>query len=84
MRNNQVSIRIQRFGDEIPKNFKIPEDDILSYEYKNYKEGTTQIIKTYADSNNLYEALVAAFNEAVMEIQKYEDLPKFDIKEHYD
>lgn len=55
MRKNQVTIKIQRFGDVVPKDY--PNED-------------RQTISVYADSNNLYEALTAAYNAAVNEIAK--------------
>lgn len=57
MRKNQVTIKIQRFGDVVPKDY--PNED-------------RQTISVYADSNNLYEALTAAYNAAVNEIAKWE------------
>lgn len=59
MRRNQVTINIERFGDQVPKNY--PE--------------RTQRIEVYADSNNLYEALAAAFSGVLEEVRKYEDIP---------
>ena len=61
MRNNQVEIKISRFGDEVPKSY---HDD-------------RQIISIYADSNNLFEALSVAYSEIMKELQKYEDIPSF-------
>ena len=61
MRKNQVEIKVRRFGDEVPKNF--PKD--------------RQIVSVYADSNNLYEALLIAYSELMKEIQRYENVPNF-------
>ncbi|MBE6821576.1 MAG: hypothetical protein E7518_00485 [Ruminococcaceae bacterium] len=61
MRKNQVTIKIQRFGDQVPKDY--PED--------------AQEILVYADSNNLYEALAAAFSGVLEEVRKYENIPSF-------
>ena len=61
MRKNQVTITIDRFGDQVPK--KLKENRIQ--------------INVYADSNNVYEALAAAFNKAMYEIGKYEKIPDF-------
>ena len=61
MRKNQVEIKVRRFGDEVPENF--PEDK--------------QVINVYADSNNLYEALLIAYSELMKEIQRYENIPSF-------
>jgi len=61
MRKDQVSIRIERFGDEVPKNY--PEK--------------TQRIQVYADANNLYEALVSACSAIIEEVRKYESVPSF-------
>lgn len=61
MRKNQVEIKVRRFGDEVPENF--PADK--------------QVISVYADSNNLYEALLIAYSELMKEIQRYENVPSF-------
>ena len=61
MRKNQVTIKISRFGDEVPENYG----------------GDKQIIAVYADSNNLFEALSVAYSEAIKELQKYETIPSF-------
>ena len=61
MRKNQVEIKVRRFGDEVPENF--PKDK--------------QVISVYADSNNLYEALLIAYSELMKEIQRYENIPGF-------
>lgn len=61
MRKNQVSITIQRFGDQVPKNY--PKH--------------IQKIKVYADSNNLYEALAIATAQVLEEIKKYQEIPSF-------
>ena len=61
MRTNQVSIKIERFADQVPKSY--PEQ--------------TQRITVYADANNLYEALATAFSGVLEEVQKYENVPSF-------
>lgn len=61
MRKNQISIKVQRFGDQVPENY--PKE--------------MQEIRVYADSNNLYEALTAAFCKVLTEVQKYEAVPSF-------
>lgn len=61
MRKNQVQIKVSRFGDEVPESYN---DD-------------KQIISVYADSNNLYEALLIAYSELIKELQKYETIPSF-------
>ena len=61
MRKNQVEIKVRRFGDEVPENF--PKNK--------------QVISVYADSNNLYEALLIAYSELMKEIQRYENVPNF-------
>ena len=61
MRKNQVEITISRFGDEVPSAYN---DD-------------RQIIRVYADSNNLFEALSVAYSEAIRELQNYETIPSF-------
>lgn len=66
MRNNQVSINIQRFNDEVPANFKEANDG-----------ATRARIYAYADSNNVYEALSAAYFQVLSIIAEYEDVPNF-------
>lgn len=61
MRKNQVSIQIERFGDQVPEGY--PE--------------ATQEIMVYADSNDLWEALAAAYCAVMDEIQKYENVRSF-------
>lgn len=61
MRRNQVEILISRFGEEVPSAYN---DD-------------KQIIRVYADSNNLFEALSVAYSEAIKEMQNYEAIPSF-------
>lgn len=61
MRKNQVSININRFGDQVPENY--PKD--------------IQQIKVYADSNNLYEALTIAISQLIEELKKHEEVPSF-------
>ena len=59
MRKNQVSIGIERFGDQAP-------------------EGSQrQHISVYADANNVWEAITAAFAKLVAEIQRDQSLPSF-------
>ena len=58
IRLNQVSIRIERFGESAP-------------------DGKRQLIKVYADANSTYEALAAAFFEALDALQAYQRLPAF-------
>jgi hypothetical protein len=61
MRKNQVFIRIERFGDQVPKEI-----------------GRKQMeISVYADANNIYEALAAAYHEAITTVSKYDGLPSF-------
>lgn len=61
MRKNQVSIKIERLGDQVPEHLN----------------GGSLEIEVYADSNNIYEALAAAYTKVMEEIQKYEKLPSF-------
>lgn len=71
MRKNQVEIKISRFGDEVPSSYN---DD-------------KQIIKVYADSNNLFEALSVAYSEAIRELQNYESIPscgRVDVVNNHD
>ena len=67
MRNNQVSIKIERFSDE-------------------EKLGLGKLqINAYADSNNVYEALAAAYFEVLQQIQVEGniELPSFGRRESY-
>lgn len=61
MRSNQVEIKISRFGESVPSTYR----------------DNKQIIKVYADSNNLFEALSVAYSEIIKELQKYENVPSF-------
>ena len=61
MRRSQVEIMISRFGDDVPSTYN---DD-------------KQVIRVYADSNNLFEALSVAYSEAIRELQNYETIPSF-------
>lgn len=69
MRKNQVTIKIQRFGEDVPDEFK---------------EMGTQVMSIYCDGNNLYEALCGAFQQALNEVAKYNEFPSFGRKESYD
>lgn len=59
MRKNQVSIRNERFGDQVPDNYP----------------AKTQEVGVYADSNNVYEALSKAYSEAINLLVEYESIP---------
>lgn len=74
MRKNQVTIKIERTGDQVPESFS-PD---VETQYRQQK------ISVYADSNNLYEALCAAIQQVMTEIEKYENIPSFGCKESYD
>lgn len=60
MRRNQVTIKIERFGEDA-------------------SNGKHQIIEVYANSNNIWEALVAANKEATNIITKNDKLPDFGV-----
>jgi hypothetical protein len=82
MRSNQITIKIQRFGsDQVPDRFTPPRISKNSESYERLKI-PTQIIDVYADSHNLYEALCAAFYEALAAIQEFEDLPAQGSRQH--
>lgn len=68
MRKNQVSIKIERFGKDIPDEFK---------------EFNMQVMSVYADGNDLYETLCGAFQLALNEVAKYEH-NNFGCRESYD
>lgn len=65
MRKNQVSVKIERFGDQVPEHLN----------------GDSLEIEVYADANNIYEALAAAYGKVLEEITKYESLPSFGCAE---
>lgn len=66
MRKNQVEIRVTRFDDEIPDSIQTQNNDIKWYEFS-----------TYTDSNNVFEALAAAYNNILNHINNDENFPKF-------
>lgn len=57
MRKNQISIKVERFGDQVPK-------DVAS---------THQIISVYADSNNFADALFEALHLLMEEVNGNDD-----------
>lgn len=65
MRKNQVTIHMERFGDQVPKNYPLD----------------MQTIDIYVDSNNIYEALSKAYAEAINQLAKYEKIPAFGVCE---
>lgn len=56
MRKNQVTIKIERFGEDLPDDFK---------------ELNMQVMSVYADGNDLHETLCGAFQLALNEVAKY-------------
>lgn len=69
MRLNQVELHVTRFGSEVPEDY--PK--------------TEQTIAVYSDSNNLYEALAAAFAGVLEQVRKYEQIPALgccDVKDN--
>lgn len=52
MRRNQISIHVERFGDQAPEGAE------------------KQSISVYADANNIFEALSAAYYRLMDEIKK--------------
>lgn len=64
MRKNQITIQVERFGDQVPERLR--------------KQGADHIrFGVYCDSNNIYEALSGAFYQVLEELQKDEKLPSF-------
>lgn len=59
MRRNQISIHVERFGDQAPEGAK------------------KQSISVYADANNVFEALAAAYYRLMEEIQMDQAVPSF-------
>ena len=61
MRSNQVILRINRYAEAVPESY----------------DSDRQIIEVYADSDNLFEALMVACNKAMNELQNYEEFPLY-------
>ena len=61
MRQNQITIKICRFGSEVPRTY--PEQ--------------RQEIEVYSDSNNFYQALSIAYAKAIEEILDDETREEF-------
>lgn len=87
MRKCQVSIRVTRFGDQIP-------DSVVKEDFEEMKEMGEEEndlnwyeIFTYTDSNDIFEALAAAYLNILNQIKKEQGLPKFGdegrIIQHY-
>lgn len=57
MRKNQISVKVERFGDQVPK-------DVAS---------THQIISVYADSNSFADALFEALHLLMKEVSGNDD-----------
>ena len=77
MRNNQIEIKVTRLNSEIPQSIQEKYDNKVSIYTMN----------TYADSNNVFEALAAAYLNILKAIKEDEDFPKFgdsgDVKRDY-
>lgn len=77
MRNNQIEIKVTRLNSEIPQSIQEKYDNKVSIYTMN----------TYADSNNVFEALAAAYLNILKAIKEDEDFPKFgdsgDVKRAY-
>ena len=67
MRNNQIEIKVTRLNSEIPQSIQEKYDNKVSIYTMN----------TYADSNNVFEALAAAYLNILKAIKEDEDFPKF-------
>ena len=67
MKKNQVSIKIVHMGENAAKEC----------------EDNTQPLNVYCDANNIYEALVGAFYEALTDIQEFQELPGRGSREHH-
>lgn len=68
MRTNQITITVERFGDQAPES----EDS-----------SKHQVFSVYCDSNNIYEALAGAYKSVIDEIEKSTKLPSFGARETY-
>lgn len=77
MRNNQIEIKVTRLNSEIPQSIQEKYDNKVSIYTMN----------TYTDSNNVFEALAAAYLNILKAIKEDEDFPKFgdsgDVKKTY-
>ena len=88
MRKCQVSIKVTRFGDQIPDS--VVKEDFEEMKEMGEKENELNWyeISTYTDSNDIFEALAAAYLNILNQIKKEQDLPKFGdegrIVQHYD
>ena len=71
MRKNQVEIKVARFGDEIPDSVQDIDNSVTSYEFA-----------TYTDSNDVFEALAAAYLNILNHIKNDENFPKFGDEGH--
>lgn len=60
MRKNQVTIILERFGDEVPEALHSDQETI----------------RVYADSNNVYEAVSAAYMGLLAQIRQHQGLPE--------
>lgn len=67
MRNNQIEIKVTRLNSEIPQSIQEKYDNKVSIYTMN----------TYTDSNNIFEALAAAYLNILKAIKEDEDFPKF-------
>ena len=69
MRKNQVTISVMRFGDQIPRNRqydKMTDERVSAIE-----------LVTYTDSNDVFEALAAAYSNIIQQISSEQEVPSF-------
>lgn len=71
MRKNQITIKVERFGDQVPERLRELGNKSMRF-------------NVYCDSNNIYEALAGAYAQVLDELQKDVDLPSFGARETYE
>ena len=81
MRTVQVNVNIIKYGNQMPQDFGNCHD--AEYGEICVKEGETDInhppyvcLRIYADTNDMYAAFCAAYDEAAHVIEHFEKLPK--------
>lgn len=87
MRTNQVGVRVYRYGNQVAKGYQVSEA-AKKYMYlsrdKEIDEEKTQVISVYADANDFYEAICAAFNEAMLVVIHYDKMEKCEGDETFE
>lgn len=71
MRKNQVTISVIRTGDQVP--------ECRRFDSKTKEKVAVIELSTYADSNNVFEALAAAYSNIIERISEEEKVPSFGV-----